>query len=158
MGEEDKEAEKEKKKREAEKEEDEAAAGTIAKEKNWSAVNLTFKESKLSFRGVLSPLAFTNWVWYRCVRPKLEETKAKLPDIDTSDGKFGIEDVEELFGEFMPKEIKKPGEGSKDKDEKDKKKDKKDDKKDKKDDKKDKKDDRKEKKSKKDAVTLNAKE
>merc|ERR1712014_15494 len=103
-----------------EEEEDEEAAGTISKEKNWSAVNLTFKESKLNFRGTLTPIAFTNWVWYRCVRPKLEETKAKLPDVDTSDGKFGIEDVEEIFGEFMPKEIKKPGEG-KDKDEKDKK-------------------------------------
>merc|ERR1712066_1038403 len=142
--EEDKEAEKEKKKREKEKEEDEEAAGTISKEKNWSAVNLTFKESKLNFRGTLTPIAFTNWVWYRCVRPKLEETKSKLPDVDTSDGKYGIEDVEEIFGEFMPKEIKKPGEG-KDKDEKDKKdkKDKKgdkDDKKSKKDDKDDKKD------------------
>merc|ERR1711879_1028026 len=105
-------------------EEDEAASGTIAKEKNWSAVNLTFKESKLNFRGCLTAISFTNWVWYRCVRPKLEETKAKLPDIDTSDPKYGIEDVEEIFGPMVPSEIKKPGEG-KDKD-KDDKKDKKD--------------------------------
>merc|ERR1712113_264205 len=105
-------------------EEEEAALNTAEKQDNWSAVNLVAKESKLQFRGVLSPMAFTNWLWYRCIRPKLEETKAKLPEIDISSGAYNIEDVEEIFGEFMPV-IK----------EKDKK-DKKDDKKDKKDDKK----------------------
>merc|ERR1719343_1374520 len=108
-----------------EAEEEDAAQGTIDKAKNWSAVNVAYRESKLQFRGVLSPMAFTNWMWYRCVRPKLEETKAKLPEIDISSGAYNIDDVEEIMGEFMPV-IK----------EKDKK-DKKDDKKDKKDDKKD---------------------
>merc|ERR1712083_1186777 len=109
-------------------EEDEEVAGTIDKAKNWSAVNCTFKESKLNFRGVLSPVAFTNWLWYRCVRPKLAETKAfSLPEIEGD--AYGIEDVDEILGEFMPK----PKEDKKDK------KDKKDEK-----DKKDKKDDKKE--------------
>merc|ERR1712039_398666 len=114
-------------------EEDEEAAGTIDKAKNWSAVNCAFKESKLNFRGVLTPLAFTNWLWYRCVRPRLAETKAaSLPEIEGD--AYGIEDVDELLGEFMPA-LPKPKEKKEDTDKKDKK-DKKDDKKDKKDDKK----------------------
>eukprot|EP00933_Yihiella_yeosuensis_P069900 TRINITY_DN7698_c0_g1_i1.p1 TRINITY_DN7698_c0_g1~~TRINITY_DN7698_c0_g1_i1.p1 ORF type:complete len:1103 (+),score=325.60 TRINITY_DN7698_c0_g1_i1:65-3310(+) len=142
-------------------EEEDAANGTIDKAKNWSAVNAAFKESKLSFRGSLTPVAFTNWLWYRCVRPKLEETKAKLPELDLSGDAsvYCIDDVEEIFGEFMPA-MPKPKEekDKKDKDKKDKKEDK--DKKDKKDKKDDKKDDKKkdDKKKKKDQVTLNAKE
>merc|ERR1712151_767340 len=80
--------------------EDEEAQGTIDKQKNWSSVNVAFRESKLNFRGVLTPVSFTNWLWYRCVRPKLEETKSKLPEIETSN--FGIDDIEEIMGEFMP--------------------------------------------------------
>merc|ERR1712113_84447 len=64
-----------------------------------------------------TPVSFTNWLWYRCIRPKLEETKSKLPEIDISN--FGIDDVEEIMGEFMPA-IKV------EKDKKDKKKNKKD--------------------------------
>merc|ERR1712190_40832 len=111
------------------------AQGTIDKQKNWSSVNVAFRESKLNFRGVLSQVSFTNWLWYRCVRPKLEETKSKLPSIDDHhlDAVYGIDDVEEILGEFMPKETKKEEKADK-KDKKDKKGDKKD-----KDDKKDKK-------------------
>lgn len=142
----------EKKEKEKEKEEEAAAAGKEKEEKakSWSAVKLVSLESKLTFRGSLSPAAFTNWIWYRCVRPKLEETKSKLPEIDLSGNAFGIEDVEEVLGEFMPvlkekkdkkdKEKEKDSKGSKEK-EKDKKGGKKDDK-----------------KKKKDLVVLNAKE
>merc|ERR1712232_339420 len=94
--------------------------GIIDKGKNWSAVNVACKESKLEFRGVLSEVSFTNWLWYRCVRPKLEETKSKLPEIDVGNCPYGIEDVDEIFNEYMP-----AGKLSK-KDEKDDKKDKKD--------------------------------
>jgi len=114
--------------------EEEEDHGTIDKQKNWSAVNVAFRESKLNFRGVLTPMAFTNWLWYRCIRPKLEETKSKLPEIDIASGMYNIDDVEEIMGEFMPVVKEK-------------------DKKDKKDDKKDAK-----KKNKKDQVTLVAKE
>merc|ERR1712050_630791 len=86
--------------KEKQEEEDEEVAGTIDKAKNWSAVNCAFKESKLNFRGVLTPVAFTNWLWYRCVRPKLEETKSKLPEVDTA--AYFIDDVEEIMREFMP--------------------------------------------------------
>jgi hypothetical protein len=136
------------KKNEKEKEKDEDdASGTVEKSKNWSAVNLTFRESKLTLRGSLNPTSLTNWVWYRCIRPKLEETKAKLPELDTSNGAFGIEDVDEIFGEFMPVKEKKDKDKDKDKSkDKDKDKDK------------DKKKDKKDKKSKKDTVTLSTKE
>merc|ERR1712113_930264 len=144
----------------AEAEEDQ---GTWDKQKNWSAVNVAYKESKLNFRGVLTPVAFTNWLWYRCIRPKLEETKSKLPEVDTSSGAFGIEDVEEIMGEFMPaikvEKDKKDKKDDKDKKDKKDKKDDKDDKKGKKDDKDDKKGkDKDKKKSKKDQVVLVAKE
>merc|ERR1712190_166415 len=89
-----------------------------------------------------------NWLWYRCIRPKLEETKSKLPDIDLGGNAFGIEDVEEILGEFMPaqKLVKKD---EKEKDKKDKKDDKdKKDKKDKKEEKEDKKADKKDDKKK----------
>merc|ERR1712060_445389 len=132
----------------AKKEEEEEEASKIAdKQDNFSAVNLVAKESKMNFRGVLTPVAFTNWLWYRCVRPKMEETKSKLPSIDDHqlDAVYGIDDVEEILGEFMPKESKKEEKADKK------------DKKDKKDKAEDKKDDKK-KKNKKDAVTLNSKE
>merc|ERR1719487_1816601 len=87
-------------------EEEDKEQGEIKKDRNWSAVNCAFKESKLNFRGVLSPVAFTNWLWFRCIRPKLEETKSKLPDLP-DDNNYGIEDVEEIFGEFMPASAKK---------------------------------------------------
>jgi len=139
----------------------------VDKDKNWSAVNLVCKESKLSYRGVLSQIGFTNWLWYRCVRPSLEATKSSLPDIDLSDCPYGIEDIDEIFNMYLPAGKLKKDEKDDKKDKKDKKdkdKDKKDDKKDKKDKKDDKKDDKKEKdkekdkKKKKDAVTLNTKE
>merc|ERR1712139_762940 len=98
--------------------EEEEESAEIKKDRNWSAVNCAYKESKLSFRGVLTPAAFTNWLWMRCIRPKLEETKSKLPDLP-ADNPFGVEDVDEIFAEFMPAQKVK-------KDEKDDKKDKKD--------------------------------
>merc|ERR1719374_95 len=122
--------------------EEEEEAKKTEKGKNVSSVGLAFRESKLSFRGVLSPTAFTNWMWYRCVRPRLEETKAKLPEIDINGNAYGIEDVDEILGEWLP--VLK---------EKDAKKDKKDDK-EKKDDKKGKKDEKDDKKSKKVRKTL----
>lgn len=147
-----------------EQEEEDAAVGTIDKAKNWSAVNVTHKETKMSWRGVLTPLNFTNWLWYRCIRPKLEDTKAKkLSDIEDFKLKEGIDAIEEIMGEFMPKiqEDKDKKDKKDKKDDKDKKdkKDKKDDK-DTKDDKKaDKgKDDKAKKTKKKDAVILNATE
>merc|ERR1712194_920233 len=120
-----------------EKEEEEPEIA-VDKDKNWSAVNLVCKESKLLYRGVLSQQGFTNWLWYRCVRPQLEETKSTLPEIDLGDCPYGIEDIDEIFNTYLPA-------GKLKKDEKDDKKDKKE-KKDKKDDKKDKKDDKKDKK------------
>jgi len=149
--------------RKKQEEEDKEAVGTVEKAKNWSSVNLAFQESKLNYRGSFSNLGFTNWLWYRVVRPKLEETKSKLPELSDEElEKYGIQDVEEVLSEFMPPQKKKEDEKDK-KDKKDKKDDKdKKDKKDKKeeDDKKDKKDkkDAKDKKKKKDAVQLNAKE
>merc|ERR1711988_1897988 len=101
-------------------------------------------ESKLSFRGVLTPVAFTNWLWYKTIRPKLEETKAKVIVENVDLEAFGIQDVDEIFAEHMP--VQKP---PADKDKKDK---------NEKDDKKGKEKDDKKKKSKKDQVVLNAKE
>ncbi|CAE7319717.1 abfD [Symbiodinium sp. CCMP2592] len=149
--------------RKKQEEEDKEAVGTVEKQKNWSSVNLAFQESKLNYRGSFSALSFTNWLWYRVVRPKLEETKSKMVELSDEElEKYGIPDVEEVLGEFMPAVKKKEEEKDK-KDKKDKKDDKdKKDKKDKKeeDDKKDKKDkkDAKDKKKKKDAVQLNQKE
>merc|ERR1711972_466584 len=106
--------------------EDDEAVGTVEKQKNWSSVNVAFKESKLNFRGVLSTQAFTNWLWHRCVRVRLEDTKAvKLSEVDTS--ALGIDDVEEIMGEYVP--APKVDKDKKDKKEKDDKKDKKDEKK-----------------------------
>merc|ERR1712013_715436 len=110
-----------------------------------SAVNLACKETKLNYRGVLAQEAFTNWLWYRCVRPKLEETKSKLPELTEDEmERFCIDDAEAVLGEFCPAPKKSEEKDKKDK--KDKKEDK--DKKDKKDDKKDKKDDKKDSKDK----------
>jgi len=137
-------------------------------EKNWSSVNLVYRECKLNFRGSFNQVQFTNWLWYRVIRAKLEDTKSKLDDVDLADNAWGIEDIEEILSEYMPamKAAKKDKKDDKDS-KKDDKKDKKDDKKDKKDDKKDKKDDKKDekkdekaskkddkKKSKKDKVVL----
>merc|ERR1712157_707619 len=109
-------------------------------ERNWSSVNLAYQDSKLPFKGSFSPIACTNWFWYRTIRPELYSTKASLPDLDPTID-FGIDAVEDVLGEYAPKIEEK-------KDKKDEKKDKKDDKKDKKDkkdkdDKKEKKDDKK---------------
>merc|ERR1712137_735085 len=115
----------------------------VEKDRNWSAVNLTFRDSKLTFRGSFSNISFTNWLWWRIIRPKLETTKSKegLPEVDINDGNYGIADIEEILGEFAPPLTEKK---EKDKKEKDKDKDKK------------KKEDKKEdKKKKKDQVTLN---
>merc|ERR1712096_136966 len=89
--------------RKKKEEEEDAEVGTVEKEKNWSSVNLCYKDSKLTFRGSLNPIAFTNWLRWRCIRPKLEETKAKLQEVDLEEMKdYGIEDLEEIFGEFAP--------------------------------------------------------
>merc|ERR1712151_1426683 len=103
------------------------------KDQNYSAVNCSFRESKLNFRGVLSEAAFTNWLGYRCIRPKLVETKSPhgLPEIPEG-SEYGIEDVEALFCSYMPKEVVADDKKKKDKDDKDDKKGKKDDKDDKK--------------------------
>merc|ERR1712232_1287779 len=92
--------------RKKQEEEDEAAVGSVDKAKNWSSVKLAYAESKMNFRGSFSAVAFTNWLWYRCVRPRLEKTKSKLPDLDEDDiaDRYNINDVEEVLGEFMPKE------------------------------------------------------
>jgi len=105
-------------------EEEDAEQGEIKKDRNWSAVNCAFKESKLSWRGGFTQVAFTNWLWFRCVRPKLEDTKSKLPEL-TADNLFGIEDVDAVFDEISPaiKELFAP---KVKKDEKDDKKEKKD--------------------------------
>lgn len=132
-----------------EKEEKDAEEEDAKKdEKNWSSVNLVYRECKLNFRGSFSQVQFTNWLWYRVIRAKLEDTKSKMDEVDISDNNWGIEDIEEVLGEFMPpmkakKEDKDDKKGSKKDDKKDDKKDKKD-KKDDKDSKKDsKKDDKK---------------
>merc|ERR1711879_841017 len=88
--------------RKKQEEEDNEAQGSVDKNKNWSSVNLACQESKLSYRGSFTAIAFTNWLWSRCIRPKLEETKAKLPELDISGNVYGIEDIEEIMGEFMP--------------------------------------------------------
>merc|ERR1711920_52266 len=62
----------------------------VEKDKNWSSVSLVFSDSKLNFRGSFSKLGFTNWLWWRLVRPELEKTKVKLPDVDIADNAFGI--------------------------------------------------------------------
>merc|ERR1711953_572919 len=100
-------------------------------EKNWSAVNLTYIDSKLPYKGAFSPAAYTNWCWFRTIRPKLSASKGPLPEIDSKID-YGIEAVEAVLGEYAPKleEEKK-------------------DKKDKKDDKKDKGEKKKKKKKKK---------
>merc|ERR1712183_1037922 len=101
--------------RKKQEEEDEAAVGSIDKAKNWSSVKLCYEESKMNFRGRFSPAAFTNWLWYRCVRPRLEKTKSKLPDLDDDDlDRYNINDIEEILGEFMPKEEVKKDKNSKD--------------------------------------------
>merc|ERR1711953_1408224 len=46
-------------KKEEEKEEEKA--------RNWSAANLAYIDSKLPYKGPFSPVAFTNWTWYRTV-------------------------------------------------------------------------------------------
>merc|ERR1711972_1253645 len=99
-GEEAAEDDKKEDKKEAEKEKDKDKDAT----KVHSSANVAYKASNLSFRGSLTPVAFTNWLWWRCIRPKLEETKSKLPEIGeaTPLGSFGVDDVEEIFGEFMP--------------------------------------------------------
>merc|ERR1712054_539736 len=109
-----------------------------------------YKESKLSFRGVLTPVAFTNWLWYKTIRPKLEETKAKVIVENVDLDAFGIQDVDEIFAEHMPVQKPPADKDKKDKKDKDDKKDKKGDKDDKKADKKGDKDDKKGKDDKKD--------
>lgn len=131
-----------------------AAPEKQKEERNWSAVNLSFQDSKLPFKGGFSANAFTNWMWWRVIRPKLKETKAKMEDVDDNPT-YGLEDIEGVLGEYAPKVKEEKEKKSKDKD-KDEKKEKKG-KDDKKDDKKEKKgkDEKEVKKKKKDAVTLN---
>jgi len=100
------------------------------KERNWSVVNLAWQESRLQFRGILTEKNFTNWLWVKVIHEKLAETKGKLPEIAEDEL---MEELNELFAEFLPRKK----EESKDKKDK---KDKKDDKKDKKDKKGDKED------------------
>jgi len=94
--------------------------GTVDKGKNWSAVNLVCQESKLSFRGNFSAIAFTNWLWFRCIRPKLEETKSSLADLTEAERElYCLDDIEEILGEFMPAiKVKEKKEEKKDKDDK----------------------------------------
>merc|ERR1719506_579670 len=111
----------------------------IVEEKNYSSVSLAYEDTKLSFRGHLSALNFTNWLWHHVVRDKLEETKGKVPDDDMD----GVAECDAILREFCPaKKEKKDKDDKKDKKDKEDKDDKKD-KKDKKDDKKDKKEDKK---------------
>merc|ERR1712064_22262 len=126
-------------------------------EKRWgAAVNLTCDQCKLSFRGNFTKLAFCNWLWYRVIRPKLEETKGKsfhhLAEVDVSANAFGIEDVEDVLGSYMSTPIK-TGDEKEEKSEKSKKGKKETSKKDPKDSKKTDK-----KKKKKDAITLSKQE
>merc|ERR1711988_1932978 len=84
-GEKGEDSEEEESKEEAERKkkekEDEEEVGTVDKSKNWSSVNICSQETKLTFRGSFSNLAFTNWLWWRCIRPKLEETKSSLDEL-----------------------------------------------------------------------------
>merc|ERR1712232_830444 len=138
--------EKKEEARKKQEEEDAKEMTTVEKGTNRSLVQLVANESKLPLRGTFSALNLTNWLWYRCVRPKLEETKSKLPELTEDEmEKLGIPDVEEVLGEYMPVIKVKDDKDKKDKDDKKDKKDK-DDKKDKKDKKDDKKDDKKAKK------------
>merc|ERR1712217_679051 len=75
-------------------------------EKNWSSVNLAFQDSKPPFKGAFSPLAFTNWCWFRTIRPRLAATKGSLPDLD-SKVDYGIDLVEEVLGQYVPAEKEK---------------------------------------------------
>eukprot|EP00392_Amoebophrya_sp_AT5.2_P009090 g9118.t1 len=141
------------------------AANDGAEEKNWSAVNLAFQESKLSWKATFNPCNFTNWLWNSVVRVRLDETKGNVDafgEQDLEEVLVGIEAVNDVLSEFIPQDQKKKEKKDKDGDGK---KDKKGDKKDKKDDKKDKKEDKKKEekggkdaKKKKPAVVLNAKE
>merc|ERR1719191_2560107 len=81
----------EKKKKEAA---EEAEAAAKADEKNWSLVGLACHDAKIGFKGNLSELNFTNWLWFHVIRPKLAETKSKLldPDLESS-GIVGVDDV-----------------------------------------------------------------
>jgi hypothetical protein len=121
------------KKKEKEQEEEKEV---IEKQKNWSSVNIICKESKLAFQKTFTQVTFTNWLWWRCIRPKLEETKSRLPELEEEElfQLFNVHDGEEVLGEYMPSTVPFPVKigGGKDKKEKDDKKDKEDDKKDKK--------------------------
>merc|ERR1712185_597497 len=90
--------------RKKQEEEDKEEVGTVDKGKNWSSVNLCCQETKLQFRGSFSAVAFTNWLWWRCIRPKLEETKSSLDELSEEERqKYSIDDIEEVLGEFCPK-------------------------------------------------------
>merc|ERR1712194_560974 len=71
-------------------------------ERNWSAVNLAYVDSKLPYKGSFSAPACTNWFWYRMIRPELVATKASLPEMNP-EADFGIDAVEEVLGEYAPK-------------------------------------------------------
>merc|ERR1712194_826430 len=114
---------------------------TKAEEKNWSSVYLVYQESKLQFRGALSEVNFSNWVWKECIRRKLDESKGSMDSIEENDGELdeattqGIEDVNQLLAEFYPADvIKARADAEKKKEKKAEKKDKKEDKKSKKED------------------------
>merc|ERR1712166_616526 len=106
-----------------EKDEKEEEDEKKKEEKNWSSVNLVYRECKLNFRGSFNQIQFTNWLWYRVIRAKLEDTKSKMDEIDIGDNAWGIEDIEDVLGEYMPPMKAK----KEDKDDKKDKKDKKDD-------------------------------
>merc|ERR1712224_539384 len=70
--------------------------------KNWSTVGLSFQASRFTtFRGVFNEFNFTNWLWYYVVRPKLEDSKSDLEDIEACDV-VGVEEVDAVLKEFMP--------------------------------------------------------
>ena len=51
------------------------------KEKNWSQVHLAYIESKSNYRGIMTPLNFTNWIWAEIIRPKLLDAKGEMMDM-----------------------------------------------------------------------------
>merc|ERR1712014_349453 len=85
--------------------EDKEESGTVEKSKNWSSVNLCCQETKIA---ALPAIPFTNWLWWRCIRPKLEETKSSLDDLSEEDReKYSIDLIEEVLGEHCPALVEK---------------------------------------------------
>merc|ERR1719193_1048493 len=88
------------------------------KQKNWSAVNLAWQESRLQFRGILTEKNFTNWLWVKVIHDKLAETKRELPEVAEDEL---TEELNELFAEFLPKKKEESNDKKDKKEKKDKK-------------------------------------